>query len=142
MRREAACPCGAVRFAVDGPLRDVIVCHCDSCREATGGSWAASAARRSDLTVVDETALVWERAAVSDLAASRGRCRECGTTVFWDAPGRETVSFARSALVDSSGLDVAAHIWVGDGERASLLPTGVPVYRRGIPAAAVVSWKG
>ena len=143
MRREAGCPCRAVRFVVEGPLRDVIVCHCESCREATGGPWAASAAHRSDLTVVDESAVVWERAADSELGATRGRCRACGTTVFWDAPERETVSFAVSALADASDLDVLGHIWVGDRERASLPPTGAPpVYRRGLPAAAAVSWKG
>ncbi len=141
MRRAAACPCGAVRFTIDGPVRDVIVCHCDACREATGGPWAASAVRRPDLTVDDETALSWELAAVSELAARRGKCRACGTTVFWDAPERETVSFAVSALSDGSGLDVAGHIWVGDDERTSLLPTGVPVYSRGLPASAAIAWK-
>ena len=44
VKREGACPCGAVRFSIDGPVRDVLVCHCDACREATGGPWAASAA--------------------------------------------------------------------------------------------------
>ena len=27
---QGACPCGAVRFAIYGPVRDVIVCHCDA----------------------------------------------------------------------------------------------------------------
>jgi hypothetical protein len=126
---------------VDGPVRDVIVCHCAACRDATGGPWAASAVGRQDLTVDDPTTLAWELAEVSELGASRGRCRACGTTVFWDAPGRETVSFAVSALSDDSGLDVAGHIWVGEDERASLVATDVPVYSRGLPAAAVIGWK-
>ena len=141
MRREGACPCGAVRYAIEGAVRDVLVCHCDACRDATGGPWSASAARRPDLVVEDETALTWERAGVSEHQASRGHCHTCGTTVFWDAPGRETVSFAVTTLADASGLKVAGHIWVGHEEGGSVEPAGVPRYREGLPASAIVPWR-
>jgi len=138
--REGACPCGAVRYSIGGSVRDVVVCHCEACREATGGPWFASAARRQDLVVEDDTALAWERAGVSEHEASRGRCHTCGTTVFWDAPGRETVSFAVSTLADASGLEVAGHIWVG-AERGSVQPAGVPRYGEGLPASVIVPWR-
>ena len=142
MKREGACPCGAVRFTIDGPLRDVIVCHCDACRRATGGPWPASAAYRQDLTVADEAALIWDSAAVSEHGASRGRCRTCGAAVFWDAPGRETVSFG-AALVDGGDrLQVAAHIWVPDEELAALGGTGVPAEPQGLPSSVGVPWEG
>ena len=141
MRWEGACPCQAVRYAIEGAVRDVLVCHCEACREATGGPWSASAARRQDLVVDDETALTWERAAVSEHEASRGRCHTCGTTVFWDAPGRETVSFAVTTLADASGLEVAGHIWVGLEAGGSVQPAGVPRYSEGLPAPAIVPWR-
>ena len=140
MKREGACPCGAVRFTVDGPVRDVIVCHCDACREATGGPWAASAGRRRDLTVEDESARSWERATVSEHDASRGRCRSCGTVVFWDAPGRETVSFAAGLLEGGSAIAVAAHIWVREEESDALAGRGIPVEPAGLPAAVLPTW--
>lgn len=142
MRREGACPCGAVRFVVDGPVRDVIVCHCKACLEATGGPWAASAARRGDLTVLDPATVLWAQAAVSEHSASRGRCRTCRTVVFWDAPERTTVSFAAALLEDGGQLDVAAHIWVGEEERRALGTTGLPVSAEGLPAAVEVAWRG
>ena len=128
---QGACPCGAVRFTIDGPVRDVIVCHCDACREATGGPWPASAADRRDLAVEDEARSIWERAAVSEHGASRGRCRACGTVVFWDAPGRDTVSFARGAARRRRRpRGRGAHL--GAGERARALATaGVPVEPQG-----------
>ena len=142
MTRRGACPCGSVRFAIDGPVRDVIVCHCDACREATGGPWPASAAHRRDLAVEDDSALTWERAAVSEHDASRGRCRRCGTVVFWDAPGRETVSFAAALLeVGAGDLDVAAHIWVPDDERGALAAKGTLVEPKGLPASISVRWQ-
>ena len=141
MTREVRCPCGTVRFAIDGPIRDVIVCHCDACQRATGGPWPASAAYRGDLTLEDDAALIWERGGVSEFGASRGRCRACGTVVLWDAPERETVSFG-AALVEGGGqLGVAAHIWVPDHERAALGPIGVPVEPKGLPASVSVRWE-
>jgi len=116
--RQGSCPCGAVRFSIDGPVRDVIVCHCGACREANGGEpWEASAAHRRDLSVEDENALAWERAGISQHDARRGFCRSCSAYVLWDAPARETVSFSAAALgEDARDLEVAAHIWVGDGQ--------------------------
>jgi len=139
--RAGACPCGAVRYSVTGPVRDVIVCHCKACRAATGGAWEATAARREDLVVEDDASVTWERAAVSAHGASRGRCRSCGTTVFWSAPGRDTVSFGVATLADPSGLEVAAHIWVDDAERRELLPADVPVAGGGLPASVAVPWR-
>jgi hypothetical protein len=139
--RQGACPCRAVRYSIDGPVRDVLVCYCDACRDATGSPWHASAVQRSDLVIADETALVWERAAVSEHGASRGRCQTCGTTVFWDAPGRETVSFGVATLTDASGLEIAGHIWVTEGEAASLRSTDTPCYSEGWQGSAVVPWR-
>jgi hypothetical protein len=101
-----------VRFSIDGPVRDVIVCHCDACCDANGGPWAASAARREQLTIEDPAALAWQKAAVSEHGARRAMCTTCGAYVLWDAPARETVSFAADLLEDASDLEVAAHIWL------------------------------
>jgi len=138
---QGSCPCGAVRFAISGPVRDVIVCHCTACREATGGPWPASAASRRDLSVGDDATLSWELAPVSEYGASRGRCRSCGTVVFWDAPGRGTVSFAAALLDGGAQLDVAAHIWVPEADRSALAAAGVPVESRGLPASVTVRWQ-
>jgi hypothetical protein len=122
-------------------VRDVLVCHCEACRDATGSPWPASAARRSDLVIADESALVWERAAVSEHGASRGYCRICGTPVFWDAPGRDTVSFAVATLADASGLEIAGHIWLAEAGDPSRPSANAPSYGEGWPASAIVPWR-
>ncbi len=133
--REGTCPCGAVTYAVRGPVRDIVVCCCDACRRATGGPWAASAAHRQDLAVAGDAFLTWETASASEHDAARGRCRRCGTVVFWDAPGRETVSFAASTLADRRDLRIAAHIWCGTGNEEHA------VYPAGLPHAVAVRWR-
>jgi hypothetical protein len=135
--REGACTCGAVRYSIDGPVRDVVICHCNACSEATGGPWAATAVARKDLVVAQGAPLSWEHPDVSEHDASRGRCSTCRTVVFWDAPGRETVSLAVSTLSDPSGLEIAARIWVGEGTAG-----GAPAsYPRGLPGSVVVPWR-
>ena len=138
MTREVRCPCGTVRFAIDGPIRDVIVCHCDACQRATGGPWPASAAYRGDLTLEDDAALIWERGGVSEFGASRGRCRACGTVVLWDAPERETVSFAAALLAEPAEIAVVAEIWCGVEDGASA--PEIPAFPAGLPASVEVRW--
>ena len=133
--RTGACPCGAVGYAIHGPVRDIVVCHCGACREATGGPWAASAARRDDLVVSGEAALEWAHATESEHDAVRGTCRQCGTVVFWDAPGRETVSFAVSTLADGADLSVAARIWVGAEAQQDM------AHPAGLPATVTIPWR-
>jgi hypothetical protein len=105
------CLCGAVRFEVDGPLRDVVLCHCGECRRWAGHVWAASAARREDVSVVEDGALRWIDSPESESHARRGFCCECGSGLFWDAPGRETISFSAGALDPPTGLRTVREIY-------------------------------
>jgi hypothetical protein len=105
------CLCGAVRFEVDGPLRDVVLCHCGECRRWAGHVWAASAARREDVSVVEDGALRWIDSPESESHARRGFCCECGSSLFWDAPGRETISFSAGALDPPTGLRTVREIY-------------------------------
>lgn len=137
--RHGACTCGAVRYTIDGPVRDVIVCHCNACRTATGAPWAASAARRPHLRVEDAAALAWDATAPSEHDASRGRCRTCGMVVFWDAPDRDTVSFAVATLTDGDDLAVAGHIWASV-DPASPPESDATAYGGGWPSTLDVPW--
>ncbi len=134
--RTGRCLCGGVRYEVRGPLRDVIVCHCVECRRWAGGPWAATAARREHFVLVaGEASVRWERSPASAASASRATCAVCGSSLFWDAPGRETVSIGAGTLDDASGLRLAAHIYVA-GAQAWEADSDVPSYEGGYPVAA------
>src|SRR5690242_21925758 len=126
------CLCGAVRYEVHGPLRDVLICHCEECRRWHGHVSAFTAARREDLVVDDEREVRWTDSPASDADARRGFCGECGSSLFWDAPGRETISIAAGTLDDDSGLRVAGHIYVSQRADYDDLPDdGLPRHDRG-----------
>ena len=122
------CLCGAVRYRVaDGALRDVLICHCEECRRWHGHVSACTAARREDFTLVEQRGLRWIDSPRSDAHARRGFCAECGSSLFWDAPGRPTISIAAGTLDGATGLRVAAHWYVSQaGDYYELAPDGLP----------------
>jgi hypothetical protein len=108
------CLCGSVRYEVRGPLRDVLICHCDECRRWHGHVSAFTAARREDFVLSDATGLRWFDGARSDAGARRGFCAECGSSLFWDAPGRDMISIAAGTLDGATGLHVTGHLFVSE----------------------------
>jgi hypothetical protein len=74
--------------------------------------WAASAANRDDMRIFEEGALRWIDSPESETHARRGFCSECGSSLFWEAPGRETSSFAAGALDPPTGLKTVRDIYI------------------------------
>lgn len=126
------CLCGAVRYEVRGPLDDVLICHCEECRRWHGHFSAFTAVRRDDLVLDDERALRWTDSPDSDAKARRGFCGECGSSLFWDAPSRSTVSIAAGTLDGGTGLRVVGHVYVSQHADYYDLPDdGLPHHNRG-----------
>ena len=124
------CLCGAVRYEVNGPLRDVLICHCEECRRWHGHFSASTAARREDLVLVERRGLRWIDSPQSDARARRGFCAECGSSLFWDPPDRPTISIAAGTLDGHTGLRVAAHWYVSEaGDYYELPSDGLPRHR-------------
>lgn len=121
------CLCGAVRYEVRGPLRDVLLCHCVECRRWSGHAFAATAARREDLVLLESAALRWVPSPESESEARRGFCGQCGSSLFWEAPARDTVSIAAGTLDEPTGLHVRGHVYVSQaGDYYELPEDGLP----------------
>jgi hypothetical protein len=94
-------------------VRGIVVCHCSECRRWSGQAWAATAARREDFVLVSDATLRWVVSPKSDAHASRGFCSECGSCLFWDAPGRDTISIGAGSFDDRAELKVIGEMYVG-----------------------------
>lgn len=74
------CQCGAVRFEAAGAPKFVGLCHCESCRKATGGAF-------STWVGFNEDKVRWPNGAPSFYASSqgvrRGYCGTCGTPLTY-----------------------------------------------------------
>ena len=111
-RATGRCLCGAVTYAVRGPLRDVILCHCVECRRWSGSTAGAfSATRIEHLEIAAGSPIRWIDSPESDHDAQRGLCGECGSSLFWQASNAERVGIAAGTLDPPTGLGVAAHIY-------------------------------
>jgi hypothetical protein len=110
------CLCGAVRYRVRGPLRDVKVCHCTVCQRTHGGPAHYSACARRHLELTETRGLRYHE----HDGARRGFCAECGGRLFWERAGRDTVSIAAGTLDPPTGLATIDDIYredAGDYER-------------------------
>lgn len=122
---SGGCLCGSVRYRVEGPLRDVITCHCGECRRMHGGAAPYTACPADHLELVGDDGLTWIASPASTTAAERAFCRHCGSSLFWRAPGRDTVSIAAGTVDEPSGLASAGHIW-WDARADWEVPDGLP----------------
>jgi hypothetical protein len=108
-RVTGGCLCGAVRYAITGALRGVVLCHCAMCRRTHGHIGAYTSAPQSALAVTESRGLKWYR---SSPIARRGFCAECGASLFWERTGRDTVSIAAGTLDPPTGLATVLQIHV------------------------------
>jgi hypothetical protein len=80
-RWTGGCQCGAVRFAVEGPLGRASICHCRMCQKATGSPFAA-------LVSVEIKDVVWTKGERGRFQSSnkvaRGFCAACGTPLTFE----------------------------------------------------------
>jgi hypothetical protein len=108
-RSAGGCLCGAVRYEVAGPLRDVVICHCAMCRKTHGHVGAYTSAPRHALHLLEARGLRWYR---SSNFARRGFCGECGGSLFWERDASDVVSIAAGTLDAPTGLTTALQIFV------------------------------
>lgn len=108
---EGGCLCGAVRYRVTGPLRDVINCHCSMCRRLHGNFGPHSKAPKSSITITRDDGLAWYR--TSDVAR-RGFCRECGSGLFWEPFELDATGIIAGTLDAPTTLQTMGHIFVAE----------------------------
>jgi len=89
------CQCGAVRFRVDGDLKNASICHCRMCQKAMGALFGPFVLPQ------DPDALTWTRGErkrfQSSNKAARGFCGDCGTPLTFEF-GEDPVSLAIGAF--------------------------------------------
>ncbi len=105
------CLCGAVRFQVSGPLRDVVNCHCSMCQKLHGVFGAHSKAKKNDIAIIEDRGLKWYR---TSKIAQRGFCRECGSSLFWQPDEQDSTGILAGSLDQPTGLNTMGHIFVGE----------------------------
>jgi hypothetical protein len=129
-----SCLCGDVRYRVDGPLSEIVNCHCIDCRRCQGAEFATNAS----LAIEDLRLLSGEsslQAYESSPGNRRSFCIQCGAPVFAHGVGGDSVRVRMGSLDADPGFDPGAHVWASQGVAWQALDDGLPVVQRG-PSAA------
>ncbi|GAA5442843.1 hypothetical protein Misp06_01018 [Microbulbifer sp. NBRC 101763] len=105
------CLCGAVRYEVKGPLRNVVNCHCDMCQKLHGNFGPHTKARKVNIKITKDDGLAWYK--TSDIAR-RGFCRECGSGLFWEPYELDATGIIAGSLDGPTGLKTMGHIFVSE----------------------------
>lgn len=110
MSAEGGCLCGAVRYRVSGEPVATTLCHCRSCRRASGGTNVAWA-------VFDRSAFEWLGEEPVAYASSPGiewlHCGACGSLVGYRRSSRpDHVDVTTGTVDDPDRFPPAAEIWL------------------------------
>ncbi|MGA3398480.1 MAG: GFA family protein [Acetobacteraceae bacterium] len=127
---EGGCACGAVRYRLGTAPLFVHCCHCRDCQRQTGSAFAINA-----LIEAREVALLSGETAPSAMPTDSGqphrihRCTACGTALWSEYGGRDTIRFVRvGTLDDPAALTPDVHIYVRSKLPWVALPDGVPAF--------------
>ena len=102
---------GAVRYEVNGPLRDVVNCHCSMCQKQHGNFGPHTKARKANITVTKSDGLAWYK--TSEIAR-RGFCRKCGSGLFWEPFDLDATGIVAGTVDAPTALKTIGHIFVGE----------------------------
>jgi predicted GNAT family N-acyltransferase len=117
MAATGGCACGAIRYRVSGELHSRVICHCRSCRRATG-------ALQVPWFTVPRSALQWLKGEPLRRESSpgtwRSHCAACGTALTYEAPGplqpSPEIDVTTVSLDEPEAAAPEAHIWTGDDQ--------------------------
>ncbi len=108
---KGSCLCGAVRVEVSCALTPPDACHCSQCRRQSGHYWASTDLPREAVTVLGDDKVTWYS---SSPKVRRGFCSVCGSFLFWDPVGRDSIAVAMGCFDAPTGTRLEKHIFVAD----------------------------
>lgn len=132
------CLCGAVRYEVRGPLRDVVNCHCRMCQRQHGNFGPHSKARKVNITITRDAGLAWYQMSP---VARRGFCRSCGSGLFWEPFELDATGIIAGTLDGPTGLKTIGHIFVGEKSDFYSITDGLPQYEGSSGGALVDDYR-
>jgi len=106
---NGACFCGAVKFQVTGPLRNVINCHCSQCTQMYGNFGSHTKAPNENIVLTQDEGLLWYRMSGK---VQRGFCCKCGSGLFWKVDNLQTTCIVAGSLECPTGLKTIGHVFV------------------------------
>ena len=134
MAINGSCFCGAIKYKIDGILKDAISCHCSMCRKAFSSQASAFAHINPD----DFSWLSGENL-LSTYESKTGVgiqfCNKCGSTLCGTNKGK-VMGVTLGCVEGDPKIEISKHIFVGSKAAWEVIPEGVPQYEEWPPENA------
>jgi hypothetical protein len=131
------CLCGGARFAIDGPLTPIQLCHARRCRKASGGSFAPEiAVARSHFRWLqgEELISIYQAPLLREPPAyRRGFCRVCGSPLPLVDASAPFVVFLAGVLDDDPNTRPIRHIFTGQAAEWDAIRDELPRFDAHVP---------
>jgi hypothetical protein len=123
------CLCGAIRYRCGSPIYPPTLCHCESCRRASG-------AHVVGWITVQESSATFTAGEPREIASSPGVkrtfCGRCGTPLTYRSERRAgEVDFTIGSLDSVNAVVPLDHIWMVDAPSWDRPADGLPQHAKG-----------
>ncbi|MCA1930610.1 GFA family protein [Rheinheimera sp.] len=94
------CLCGAVKIAIYGSIKDIILCHCSLCRKSSGTAYATNGfVSSAEFSVIQGEQLL--KAFSLKQGRQRHFCSNCGSPVYSSSAADPSRVRIRLGILDS-----------------------------------------
>ena len=128
---EGGCLCGAIRYRVRGKPTNTMICHCRTCRRATGSpvvGWLTFA--KADFEVRTGTLAEFR----SSPPVRRGFCGTCGTPLTYShQESPDNIDVTTCSLDDPQTFPPTHHSWLSDDVGWVRFGDGLPAFQESRP---------
>lgn len=110
---EGSCLCGAIRFTIDAPVKELRACHCRNCQKASGAGGSVNAVLpASAFRITKGTPKRYSAHADSGRLLHRHFCADCGSPIYSQREATPETVVVRAGLFDNPGeMRIAGNIW-------------------------------
>lgn len=122
---DGGCPCGRVRYRMQGDPITVNACHCRDCQKRSGSAFAVNA-----MIERDRLEIVAGPGAATDPGGNLW-CKDCGCALWGTLPdlfGKGIVFLRAGTLDEGERIVPSAHYFVRSKHKWIVVPDGVPAY--------------
>ena len=124
------CLCGAVRFEIRGPIRDIVYCHCSRCRKAQGSAFATNG-----IVEAADFHMLSGADSLTGYESSPGQtkffCKTCGSPIMSRSTQNPEHVRVRIGTIDSDIVErPVAHIFATSKANWEEIADGLPQYVR------------
>jgi hypothetical protein len=127
--REGGCICGRVRYRIDGEPLGSAICHCVSCRRASGAqsvAWLTFPLEEFSFVSGDPPEYR------SSPGVSRTFCDNCGTSLTYGQDEEpDSIDVTTASLDFPDEFPPTRHIWLEDKVAWEGVNDGLPRFERG-----------